>query len=916
MTHTLTVARPSGGETLVFGSAPNGTVNLPFDPAEATASRAENSLVFTFGHGGKIVLNGFFAVGDEKLPDLALPDGNVVATTDFFAGSNLDLSTAAGPYSSSSPVTSSGVGEYGDSAGDLLSGVDRLGSLGTHYWNRSAGTADTVQSAFAAEDETGSASVPESSVREPEASISYDERFVVTRDSAPVTFGHVLHNDGAADAAIIGVRDADGNFYSLAELAALGDLNGGLGLETEYGWLRVDGDTLVFEAKPGMDASAEEVITYVARNNVTGEEYTQNVQIRFSDDDNNFSSSETIDTYYSQNTAGHEMAGIALGAGQDRIIVIGKHAEDTGKTIDAGDGHNYIELDSGDTASANRHASLSVEAGSGNDTIVMSGYAQAASHSTVTIDSGDGKDIIELYSGSHMAAYHGEIEIAAGAGANAILLDADTRIASDDSKVTVTSGNDNDVIKLYANLDTEQETDALAAHRSSVTINAGDGENTVDLKAGYRLVNDASDMVVNTGKDDDTITLSSGHAMAIDGSTLTVNAGGGHNVIDLDAGKQIAYGNSTVAINAAGGNDTITLTSEKELHAVAELSASVIIDAGAGDNEITLESLSAIAVDDSRVTVTADTGNDTISLVSDGGHLIRTGSTLEVHAGDGLNSVELQATNHLAVDHSEINVTSGAGADLVNITSGNRGVSDYSTLTVDTGEGNDTINVSVTETHGGHYLASDDSHVQINAGGGHDSISIQADELFFRGSARVEGGDGNDTISLDMREVNAGTMFLNGGDGDDLLEVLGGNMSNQRWSGWFEASADSEAEYTSFAEGVVLTGGSGADIFSFGGSATHSLAGEAIITDFSLTEGDTLHFRNLLPDDAEDSLDSYLSVLSDAASGDVTLQVNTGGGESFSVRFDGALNDGGSLAGLNESEIMAALFEQIVITNS
>ena len=39
---------------------------------------------------------GFFVVGDQALPTLRLPDGTLVASADFFDGSGLDMSTAAG----------------------------------------------------------------------------------------------------------------------------------------------------------------------------------------------------------------------------------------------------------------------------------------------------------------------------------------------------------------------------------------------------------------------------------------------------------------------------------------------------------------------------------------------------------------------------------------------------------------------------------------------------------------------------------------------------------------------------------------------------------------------------------------------------------------------------------------------------
>ncbi|MDR0826980.1 MAG: DUF5801 domain-containing protein, partial [Desulfovibrio sp.] len=130
---TVIVPKPEHGAEVTVQSSPGGRLDLGFDPAEATAARPENSndLVFDLGANGKVVIGGFFEVGDETLPTLALPDGVEVAATDFFANSELDMSTAAGPGRASGSGTS-----YADDAGSLLDGLDKYGKLGTDYWGR------------------------------------------------------------------------------------------------------------------------------------------------------------------------------------------------------------------------------------------------------------------------------------------------------------------------------------------------------------------------------------------------------------------------------------------------------------------------------------------------------------------------------------------------------------------------------------------------------------------------------------------------------------------------------------------------------------------------------------------------------------------------------------------------------------
>ena len=142
---------PVQGAAVSIDSEPGGNLVFGFDPSTATATRPDgsNDLVFELDGGGRVTIGGFFEVGDNTLPDLTLPDGTVVAATDFFAGSDLDMATAAGP-AAGAPM--SGGTNYADDGGALLAGLDKYGSLGTDYWGRGTEFGAEFQSLLAEAD--------------------------------------------------------------------------------------------------------------------------------------------------------------------------------------------------------------------------------------------------------------------------------------------------------------------------------------------------------------------------------------------------------------------------------------------------------------------------------------------------------------------------------------------------------------------------------------------------------------------------------------------------------------------------------------------------------------------------------------------------------------------------------------------
>ena len=130
---TVNVPTPDSGASISVESSPGGALHLDFDPSTATTSRDGNSLVFEVDGGGTVTVTDFFVVGDQSLPSLVLPDGTEIASADFFEGSDLDMSTAAGPAAGPPP---GGGTSYNDDPGNLMGGVDKFGKLGTDYWGR------------------------------------------------------------------------------------------------------------------------------------------------------------------------------------------------------------------------------------------------------------------------------------------------------------------------------------------------------------------------------------------------------------------------------------------------------------------------------------------------------------------------------------------------------------------------------------------------------------------------------------------------------------------------------------------------------------------------------------------------------------------------------------------------------------
>lgn len=92
---------------------------------------------------------------------------------------DLDIDTAAGPGQAASPP-SGGSGEYSDDMGELLSGLDRLGSLGTDFWSRQGEVREVLPSRLEAPPDTGPQQEgPERPPQPPGPASDYNARAVI-----------------------------------------------------------------------------------------------------------------------------------------------------------------------------------------------------------------------------------------------------------------------------------------------------------------------------------------------------------------------------------------------------------------------------------------------------------------------------------------------------------------------------------------------------------------------------------------------------------------------------------------------------------------------------------------------------------------------------------------------------------------
>ena len=135
--NVITLSKSNADSYIEISSIPNGQINLDFDQSQASFVRDGDNLLITIEEGGNIKISDYFTAEDHELPTFVLPSGEFVSGLQLVdaMSSNMNINAEA-TNDNSFDVDSSGIGEYSSNSGILIGGVDRLGALGTDFWNR------------------------------------------------------------------------------------------------------------------------------------------------------------------------------------------------------------------------------------------------------------------------------------------------------------------------------------------------------------------------------------------------------------------------------------------------------------------------------------------------------------------------------------------------------------------------------------------------------------------------------------------------------------------------------------------------------------------------------------------------------------------------------------------------------------
>ncbi len=622
---------------------PGQHLEFSFDPARATFSRSGTDLVIADANGAGVTLSGFFvAENADSLPQFILPGGENVPASAYLQSLNIDITTAAGPTPTATPP-SSGEGEYADGAGDLLGGVDRLGSLGSNQWSRSTSAAEIIGS-----DRLLAAGRPAEVGPDfpPAAAPIFNARAVLYMQNE----GDAAPNGQPYDTRSVTVqalaKGADGQWDASGQDAI--SIKPHEGNELDADWLIervVDGKgNITFRLTPAgkawMDANGKDMVAYYTITDANGSTYVLQVVISA---DGKFDSS-------SEHNGNLDPNGLAHGEWHDGKDIL-KETDYKTTSSNLSDDLRYTSKVTG----AEINTGYAADKNWGNDSASIKGEVHRSS-----LTSGAGDDVISITGGgSYDRSFGGEWPAGMSAAAG-------PRSREEAGGAAVWGGN----------------------------IDAGDGNNTIRISGGamYGIM----ETTLTTGSGDDLIEISGGGThdrMDVNGRDRYF---GGNAVKDsvIAAGD----GNNTITITSdypfnpnVTGNDTIGG------YSMAAVNNSKIIT-GSGDDSITINA-AAVKVSSGETvydnamyasTIAAGAGGDIVMINGNinWGGVIALGNTTDRADTDQCQRNDVNTLNLNSNEVWKSAIYGTAGTDIINAV----GVQ-FSQMTVATGAGSDSVHI-------------------------------------------------------------------------------------------------------------------------------------------------------------------------------------------------------------------------------
>ncbi len=403
----------------------------------------------------------------------------------------------------------------------------------------------------------------------------------------------------------------------------------------------------------------------------------------------------------------------------------------------SGDKATVVELPTGNNSAATNKALANVDvATTSGGNITVSKDAQIENLAAIIV-SGDKPTNIKINNDS----FDGTVVL--GGGNSTVVLtttkDVTVETGAGDNKITTGSGGDAIVVKGGGD-----NTVKSGAGDDKIAIGSGGGNTVVDGGAGKNnelSVNTTGTSVVTIDskgaiaiKTGDGGAVSATHIQTIDFSAGKVNVDASAsktalNVVTGNGADSVNLGSGRDSIVLAGGNDSVNTGAGNDKLEIADgFKGKAVIDGGTGTNELSVSGVRTIG----STTTATTSSNAAIS-------------------GDGKAVVDSSATKSTTVESLVIKMDNGATINATN----------FLALVL----GDDAVSVNVSKSTSALNVISGAGNDSISLGAGKDSITLSG------GKDTINTGAGIDTIKLAADYAGKLTTKLDGGEGNDKLDL-------------------------------------------------------------------------------------------------------------------------------------------------
>ena len=405
-------------------------------------------------------------------------------------------------------------------------------------------------------------------------------------------------------------------------------------------------------------------------------------------------------------------------------------------TIDGADGADIIAAGGGNDAVTYQGSEVSIDGGTGSDTLVL---ASSGGITTVNFVVAAGTD---QTTGDNVSVANFE-------NLDASVVTSALTVTGSSSANAITTGSGNDIINGGGGVDVVSAgagDDTVSYYGTETSIDGGIGTNTlmmrsaamVDLANSDQTTGDATN--VSNFQNVDASALTSAVSITGTSGTNIITGGSGNDTIDGAGGADV--------IAAGGGND-----------AVSYYGTEVSIDGGAGANTLVLRAAATVNLANIDQT-TADSTNVANFQNVDASLLT---AAVSVNGSSAANTITTGSGNDT--------IDGGGGADIINSGSGDDVVTYHGTeISIDGNVGTDTLIVAAGSTLTAVNFAVAAGSDQTTG----DSVSVtnfeNLDARALTAALVVTGSVFANTIT-----TGSGSDTIDGGAGTDVIAAGGGN---------------------------------------------------------------------------------------------------------------------------------------------